>query len=229
MPSRLRLADLLAGLSIASDLGFGLAPETAMRSCLVATRLARLHGLTERETWDTFYTSLLLHVGCPGFSHETAVLFGNELAVTRAVARTNLADPADYRATLIPEATRDLPRRSRERVAERIARHGPEFGHRYDTASCEVGSSMARRIALGTGVERGLYEVGEWWNGNGAPQGLQGESIALASRVARVAADAAVLHDLGGGDRAVDGLRRRAGSGLDPSLVATFAAHAIEI
>jgi HD-GYP domain-containing protein (c-di-GMP phosphodiesterase class II) len=229
MPSRLRLADLLAGLSIASDLGFGLAPETAMRSCLVATRLARLHGLTEPEARDTFYTSLLLHVGCPGFSHETSALFGNELAVTRAVARTNLADPEDYRKTLIPEATRDLPPRSREQVAERIVRHGPEFGHRYDTASCEVGSSMARRIELGTGVERALYEVGEWWNGHGAPQGLKGESIALAARVARVAADGGVLHGLGGCDLAVDGLKRRAGSVLDPSLVATFAANAVEI
>src|SRR5918992_4150272 len=149
MPSRLRLADLLAGLSIASDLGFGLAPETAMRSCLVATRLARLHGLTERETWDTFYTSLLLHVGCPGFSHETAALFGNELAVTRAVARINLADPAEYETTLIPEATRGLAPSVRRTIAETLIREGPAFGDRYDTASCEVGTSVARRIGLG--------------------------------------------------------------------------------
>jgi hypothetical protein len=44
MPARLRLADLLAGLSIASDLGFGLLPETAMRSCLLATDIARRAG-----------------------------------------------------------------------------------------------------------------------------------------------------------------------------------------
>ena len=110
VPARVRLADLLAGLSIAIDLGFGLPPESAMRSCLVATRLARLHGLGDSDVRDSFFTSLLLHVGCPGFSHETAALFGNELAVTRAVARTNLADPADYETTLIPEATRGLPR-----------------------------------------------------------------------------------------------------------------------
>jgi hypothetical protein len=35
--ARLRLADLLGGLSIVADLGFGLPPETAMRSCLIAT------------------------------------------------------------------------------------------------------------------------------------------------------------------------------------------------
>ena len=229
MPRRLRLADLFAGLSIASDLGFGLPSETAMRACLVATRLARLHGFAEDDVRDAFYTSLLLHVGCPGFSHETAALFGNELAITRAVAQTNLADPADYAATLIPEATRDLPPHSRERLAKRIVRHGPEFGRLYDTASCEVGSSVARRIGLGAGVERALYEVGEWWNGDGAPHGLKEEAIALGARVARVAADAAVLDDLGGEDLAVSGLRMRSASVLDPRLVDTLAANSIEI
>jgi len=118
MRTRLRLADLLAGLSVASDLGFGLRPETAMRSCLVATGLARALDLPETEVADTFYTSLLFHVGCPAFSHETATLFGNELMITRAVARTNLADPADFLATLVPEATRGLPRRARDALAE---------------------------------------------------------------------------------------------------------------
>ena len=39
LPARFRLSDLLAGLSVACDLGFGLPPEEAMRSCLVATAL----------------------------------------------------------------------------------------------------------------------------------------------------------------------------------------------
>lgn len=80
MPARVRLADLLAGLSIAIDLGFGLPPESAIRRCLVGTRLARAHGLADAEVRDSFFASLLLHVGCPGFSHETAALFGNEHA-----------------------------------------------------------------------------------------------------------------------------------------------------
>jgi hypothetical protein len=35
---------MLGGLSIAADFGFGLPPEEAMRSCLLATALARAHG-----------------------------------------------------------------------------------------------------------------------------------------------------------------------------------------
>ena len=229
VPARVRLADLLAGLSIAIDLGFGLPPESAMRSCLVATRLARLHGLGDSDVRDSFFTSLLLHVGCPGFSHETAALFGNELAVTRAVARTNLADPADYETTLIPEATRGLSPTVARGVAERLMRDGPAFGARYDRASCEIGSRIARRIGIGSGVERALYEVAEWWNGDGAPQQLREDAIAPAARVAHLAADAVVLDDLGGAELAVDGVRRRSGSILDPTLVETFAANASEV
>ena len=149
MPARLRLADLLAGLSVASDLGFGLPPETAMRSCLLATGLARKLGLSEGEVADTFYASLLFHVGCPAFSHETAALFGNELTILSAVSKTNLADPADAAATLIPEATRGLPPRSRDELANRIVRHGPTFGRLFDIASCEVASAVARAPSPG--------------------------------------------------------------------------------
>ena len=229
MPARVRLADLLAGLSIAIDLGFGLPPESAMRQCLVGTRLARAHGLADSEVRNSFFASLLLHVGCPGFSHETAALFGNEHAITRAAARTNLADPADYEATLVPEATRGLSRSARRQVTERLIEEGDAFGAQYDTASCEVGRSVAGRIGIGASVEQALYEVGEWWSGGGAPQGLREDAIAPAARVARLAADAVVLDDLGGVELAVEGLRRRSGSTLDPALVATFAAQASEI
>jgi HD-GYP domain-containing protein (c-di-GMP phosphodiesterase class II) len=229
VPARVRLADLLAGLSIAIDLGFGLPPESAIRAGLVATRLARAHGLDESDVRDSFFTSLLLHVGCPGFSHETAALFGNELVVTRAVARMNLADPAEYESILIPEATKGLSATRRRVVTERLVREGDDFGKQYDTASCEVGSWVARRIGLGPGVERALFEVGEWWAGGGAPQGLREDAIAPAARVAHLAADAVALDEVGGSELAVDGMRRRAGSVLDPTLVDTFTVNASEV
>ena len=229
MRPRLRLADLLAGLSVASDLGFGLRPETAIRSCLLATALARKLDLPESEVADTYYASLLFHVGCPAFSHETAALFGNELTITRAVSRTNLADPADYLATLVPEATRGLPPRARDALAKRILELGEEFGRRYDTAACEVASAVARRIGLGSGVARALYEVGEWWDGTGPPRGLRGDDISLPARIARVAADAVVLHGAGGHEHAVRGMHARAGSLLDPTIVDAFEANAEEL
>jgi HD-GYP domain-containing protein (c-di-GMP phosphodiesterase class II) len=229
MSARLRLADLLGGLSVASDLGFGLPPETAMRSCLLATGLARKLGLPEEAVSDSFYASLLFHVGCPAYAHETVALFGDELTLLRAVARTNLADPADWTATMLPEATRGLPPQAREEYAERLIRDGPTFGRLFDIASCEVASAVARRVGLGAGVERALAEIGEWWDGSGVPNGLKEDDICVPARIARATADAAVLEDMGGVEVAVTGLRARAGSLLDPAVVDAFGRNAAEL
>ena len=80
MSSRLRLAELPAGLSVASDLGKGLAHEEVMRECLTATALARRMGLDENEVGHILYTTLLVHVGCTAYADEAAAAFGDEIA-----------------------------------------------------------------------------------------------------------------------------------------------------
>jgi hypothetical protein len=166
----LRLADLLGGLSIACDLGFGLPPEEAMRSCLIATALARRLGLPEPEVAGAYYTALLMHVGCSALSHETVAAWGNDQRVLGAAARTNVADPRDVAGTLLPAITEGMSPVERSRVERYAASpRGQEFGRRFDTGSCEVASATARRLGLGAGVERALKEAVEWWNGQGPP------------------------------------------------------------
>ena len=48
LSERVRLADLLAAVSVATDLGMGQEPEKAIRACLVATALARRMGTRNR-------------------------------------------------------------------------------------------------------------------------------------------------------------------------------------
>jgi HD-GYP domain-containing protein (c-di-GMP phosphodiesterase class II) len=226
MSAPLRLADLLGGLSIVADLGFGLPPETAMRSCLIGTALARELGVAEDEVADTFYASLLLHIGCTAFAHEAAAAMGDELTVNSAVAKTNFADPRDVLKTFIPEATRGMSPLSQVRATTFIVTRGKSFGKRHETASCEVARETARRLVLPGSLQQALYEVHEWWSGGGAPRGLAGEEIALPARIARVASDAALFDDIGDAELAVDALRRRAGGMLDPSIVQVFIANA---
>ena len=230
MSAGLRLADLLGGLSVACDLGFGLPPEEAMRSCLIATALARRRGMPEPEVSDTFYTALLMHVGCSALSHETAAAFGDEQRVLGAVARTNVADPADVAATVLSVVMQGKSSAERLRIERFMdTEQGQRFGHNFDTGSCEVASATARRVGLGAGVERALKEAVEWWNGDGPPAGLEGEEIALPARVARAAADAARFEQLGGTDAVVHALRQRSGIILDPSIVETLTANADEL
>ena len=211
---------------MACDLGFGLPPEEAMHSCLIATALARERDMPEPEVADVFYTALLMHVGCSALSHETVAAWGDDRAVLSAVAGTNVADPGEM-AGLIPvhhggEAPCASGRASRPTP---MSPAGQRFGHDFDTGSCEVASATARRVGLGEGAARALKEAVEWWNGDGPPDGLAGEEITLPARVARVAVDAARFDALGGTDAVVPALRARAGTILDPSIVDTLATH----
>jgi HD-GYP domain-containing protein (c-di-GMP phosphodiesterase class II) len=223
MVPRLRLADLLAGLSVLVDLGYGLPMETAMRSCIVGTALARKVGLSEREASDVFYVSLLLHVGCLAYSHETAAAFGDDAAVHRAVVRTTT--PTEVLSVLIPEATRGLPPRARVRSVVSLAATGSAFAKRHDIASCEAARAVARRIGLSENVSTALHDVHEWWNGRGARH-RKGDQIALAARVARVATEAVFLAAITDADSALPTLRRFAGRRLDPEVTGVFSANA---
>lgn len=200
-----------------------------MRSCVLATALARRMGLEEDVVSDTFYTALLLHVGCTGFAHETSARFGDERAVLGAVARTDVANPREIVRNVAPVAARGRGRLAKARLAGYMAVRGQAFGKAFDTGSCEVASATARRIGLGEGVQRALYATAEWWKGGSAPRGISGEDIALPARIARTAADAVALEDVGDVELVVDGMRRRAGVTLDPSVVDALTTNAGEV
>jgi HD-GYP domain-containing protein (c-di-GMP phosphodiesterase class II)/DNA-binding CsgD family transcriptional regulator len=219
----LRLADLLAGLSLVADLGFGLPQGTAVRTCLVASSLARRMDLGESDARDCFYTGLLMHVGCLAVAHEAAAAFGDDLAFNRAVSRTNLADPGDVVRTFLPTMTAGMPSAVAARTEAFVMTEGPAWGRQVDVGVCEVGRETARRLGLPDSTQQALYHAYESWVGGWAPDGLRGEEIAIGSRVARAALEAAVFDQLGGAEAALTALRQRSGVILDPSVVAVFA------
>src|SRR4051812_591247 len=77
---RLRLAELVAALSLGIDLGFGQPMEHVLRQCLIALRLAERIGLDEDERAAVYYTALLINVGCHSDAHEQAKWLGDDIA-----------------------------------------------------------------------------------------------------------------------------------------------------
>jgi hypothetical protein len=67
---RARLAEVLAALSLATDLGAAWPPETALRTCLVGVELARRLGLGEPEVADVYFLTLLRSVAHPGWERR---------------------------------------------------------------------------------------------------------------------------------------------------------------
>jgi HD-GYP domain-containing protein (c-di-GMP phosphodiesterase class II) len=221
-----RLADLLAGLSRLADLGFGLQAGEALRSCALAGRLARSLELPDDDARAACYTALLHHVGCVGFAHETARLFGDELALAVAAGRTNPADRRDVFATFLPLLTAGRPPLERARLAFTALARGDRFGTAFTTAACEVGRDAARRLGLPAGVQRSVYHVYEEWRGGGVPAGLAGDDLPVGSRLARLTGIAALFDTVGGVEAAVDAVRRRSGGMLDPAMAGRFVDHA---
>jgi HD-GYP domain-containing protein (c-di-GMP phosphodiesterase class II) len=224
-----RLADLVAGLCLISDHGLGLPPDDAVRSCLVATALARKLGLRDGEVADVFYDSLFEHIGCLGYAHESHVVWGDDVAANRAAQRTNFAAPKELFTAYLPTLLRDVEGWERAQVTARLFTKGPGFLKRFATASCEVAAQTARRLGLPQEVQLSLRHYSEWWNGKGVPAGVKGEDITLTARVVHVASVAAKFDVLGGPELAVEAVRRRAGSIFDPAIAATFVAHVREL
>jgi hypothetical protein len=56
--AHMRLAELVAALSLGVDLGFGQPMEHVLRQCLIALRLAERIGLDEQERAAVYYTAL---------------------------------------------------------------------------------------------------------------------------------------------------------------------------
>lgn len=220
------LADLLVGMSRLADLGFGLPAGAALRSCALGTRLARTLDLPDEDVQATFYTALLHHVGCAGYAHETAQLFGDELVANMAAARTDPASLRDMVATFLPTLTQGRPPIDRARLTLAALTKGNRWGSEFTTTSCEVGRDSARRLLLSPAVQSSLFHVFDMWRGKGGAYSLNGDDIPIAARIARLTGIAVLFESIAGTDGAVQAVRRRAGGMLDPNLVACFTDHA---
>jgi HD-GYP domain-containing protein (c-di-GMP phosphodiesterase class II) len=217
----LRLADLLAALSVATDLGMGQEPEKAVRGCLVATGLARAMDLPDADVDDVFYTSLLQHVGCTAPAHEAAALLGDDLGVAAVAERTDSASPRETLA-LLSAVGRGTGVHRLGHLARTVTA-GKGGDRAIALAVCEVGALMAERLRLGAGVRAGLLHSMERWDGRGGAYGLAGDDIALPARLTAVATQAVIFDRLGGPDAAVEMVRRRAGGWFDPAVAERFA------
>jgi len=229
MAAPLRLADLLASVSLLSDLGFALPPEESMRSTIVATAIARRLNLDEATVADTFYTALIQHLGCTGFAHEVSSVYGNEMLFNAAVARVDTSDPRDVVNTLMRAVTRGRGPVDWVRVVLATIVGGERLGQAFATARCEVNRETARRLGLPEPLRRALHQSAEGWNGRGGFQGLSGEDISIAARIATVSATVVRFDAIGGPAAAAEVVRRRAGGELDPAACDAFTAHAADI
>ncbi len=228
VPGQVRLAELLATLSLAADLGLGQPMEHLARSCLLAVRLAERIGLDDDDRETVYQLALLAWVGCTADSHELAALFGDDLEFRAGVYDHDLG-PRSMLDYLLERAGRGAPPEHRARVvAELKADQGRTIGLAMVT-HCQVTGQLAARLGLGGRLARCLTQTFTRWDGSGVPDEVGGDRVDVATRLVQLADVAEVHHRRGGVPAALAITRRRAGTQLDPALVAEFTRAAPEV
>ncbi len=217
----LRLAELMAAISMATDLQHGYPPEKGLRDALLAVGLARELGLDGQDLSDVYYTALLQLLGCTAHAHELAAFAGgDEIAVLRAGIT---ADPQ-----IIGKAFLEMARRRPLDAAALLARSvggGRRVLQSHVASACEAADRLARRLGMSGGVLRAIAHAATRWDGKGFPP-IFGESIALPARITRLALLVEIYADLGGPAAAQAMVRQRAGKELDPTIARTFLQNA---
>jgi HD-GYP domain-containing protein (c-di-GMP phosphodiesterase class II) len=210
-----RLAELVAALSLATDLGTGQPMEHALRTCQLSMRVADDLGLPAATRADVYYVALLRFLGCTADAPETAYYAGGDnIALLAEMAPVYMGSTGESLRALARSVGRgQSPPRRLRLLAEAVRDSRSVVSH------CEVGSRLATRLGLGPGVVDALAHAYERWDGGGLPDGLAGEAIPVAVRVVVVARDAVLWHRLAGGDEALRVLAARRGRAYDPAVV----------
>ncbi len=217
-----RRAEVVAALSLATDLGVGQPMGHALRSCLLAVDLGASLGLGADDLRAVYYVALLQRVGCTADAFELSAWFDDEIAAHARTFTIDFGRPAEVMIDLVRQAGAGRrPLRRLRTIAGALATGRQTLADLF-RSSCETAQLLVERLGLGGDVGRAVGQVFEHWNGNGWPAGLKGQSIAISTRVARLAADVEVFHHLGGEDAAAAVVRRRAGRTYDPTVAANF-------
>src|SRR5437660_8566079 len=93
--SFVRRIEILAALSLATDMAIGQPLEFALRSCVLSVRLAEALGLADAEIGDVYHQALLRYIGCNADTYALAGLFGDEMELRREIARVDQARNAE--------------------------------------------------------------------------------------------------------------------------------------
>jgi HD-GYP domain-containing protein (c-di-GMP phosphodiesterase class II) len=225
----LRLAELLAGLSLVTDLAASHPAEQALRACVLATHLAKQMGLSDDEASHAYYTTMLRFVGCTAPMPEYAASMG--VADTDMRPRGDMTDMTNPREafSLLFSLGSTLPVWRRPAVWAGVMIRGRSVAVTGVRADCEVAVRMAQRFQLHENVATALYQTFERWDGHGMPGGLEKEAISVPARFANVAFAAVMFHDAGGRETAVDAVRRWSGRSLDPEIAEGFLQRSNEL
>jgi HD-GYP domain-containing protein (c-di-GMP phosphodiesterase class II) len=222
---QIRRTEVIAALSVATDMAIGQPLEFALKSCVLSVWFAQALGRGADEIREVYYQALLRYIGCNADTYALAALFGDEMQFRREIARIDLGNDREVLATVFRSIRRANAGRPLYGMLAAVVK-GLAVSRSTSVSilagHCEVAERIAARLGFDTAVVRNLGQLYERWDGKGLPHGLKGEAISPAVRLVTLMQDTIVLAESHGGDAALSLLKKRRGGAYDPDLVDRF-------
>jgi HD-GYP domain-containing protein (c-di-GMP phosphodiesterase class II) len=218
---RLRLSELMAVMSLATDLGIGAPLETGLVTCRLAVHVGERMGLPEDELRRAYYLALLRHIGCTAKADPMAAAIGSDLVLGDALLAVDMASPRELVPALLRVVHEQSPGRRFPAAATRAMAFGMRMKEGY-LAMCEVAGMLAARLGFDARFQREVQQIGERWDGKGSPGTARGEDLPLAVRAVHLAEGVGNLRRAAAGDQVAAVVRERSGTAYPPDAVDAF-------
>lgn len=225
---RVRTADVVASLCLATDLGMGFPFEHGLSATLTTMRLCDVMGVDAETAQVTYYVSLLVYSGCTVDGDERARVFGDSF--TRHHTHRQFGSPLESLvgiAGALPSPEASWPLRAYQ-VATRLPR-ARSFASRHFVAFCEVAGMLAERLGLPAAIAELFPFLSERWDGKSVLGRAQGEQVPLPLRITHVGRDATYQRLMADDEHVVDTIRSRSGHAFDPDVADAFLRHADDV
>jgi HD-GYP domain-containing protein (c-di-GMP phosphodiesterase class II) len=216
---RVRAAEVIAALSLATDLGIGVPLEHGLRSTLVGMRLCDHLGVDPGTASQAYYGCMLFYVGCTAPADIGPEIFGEDDALTTYATPARFGSRPEMGVgmlrALAPPGGAPLTR------AVQVARGFPKLARGMKgvvAAICEIAEMLTDRLGLPPPMSQLFAYGSERWDGKGIPGRVKRDQIPLPVRIVHVARDAAFQCMLGGPEFATRVVHERAGGAFDPSI-----------
>ena len=222
--ARVTLAELLAVLSLAADLGMGQPMEHVLRQCLIALRLADRLGVEPDEREVVYYTALIAWVGCHIDAYEQAKWFGDDTALKSDFRHADFATPASKPLFILRHLGSGRSVAERTWLGVTFLGDGRKAAAEMLDNHWTAADRLAAQLGLDQRIRDSVEQTFERWDGRGVPKGASQTEILLAARLVSLADVIEVFHRAGGVDAAVEVARHRRGTQFDPAIVDLFTA-----
>jgi HD-GYP domain-containing protein (c-di-GMP phosphodiesterase class II) len=223
-----RIAELVATLSYAADLGLGQPMEHCMRQTVIALRLADLVGADDRDREATYYLGLLMNVYCHADAAEQARWFGDDISFKGDGFELLDGSTARMVSFLLRRVGSHGSGVARARRLAVFPVAGLKQMMSFLTTHSTLAGQFAERIGLDEAVCVAVRQAYEQWDGKGGPGHLRGEQICLPARLVQLAGPVEVF-----GRRSVEAARavarRHRGTQFDPAIVDLFCERTPEL